>query len=83
MNRWGVRYGGWGLISRHNLQVFTAVPESSQSHVTCMWLHDIGGIFYLYDMLTIQDATEQTNGIYFAVMKAGGITKTEKMMLVK
>ena len=29
------------------------------------------------------DATGQANGIYFTMMKAGGITKTEKMMIVK
>jgi len=29
------------------------------------------------------DASGQSNGIYIAVMKAGGITKTEKMMMVK
>jgi len=29
------------------------------------------------------DATNHANGIYFAVMRAGEITKTEKMMLVK
>ena len=29
------------------------------------------------------DASNQANGIYIAVMKAGGITKTEKMMLLK
>ena len=29
------------------------------------------------------DASDQANGIYIAVMKAGGITKTEKMMMVK
>ena len=29
------------------------------------------------------DASRQANGIYIVVMKAGGITKTEKMMLVK
>ncbi len=29
------------------------------------------------------DASRQANGIYIAVLKAGGITKTEKMMMVK
>jgi len=29
------------------------------------------------------DATGQANGIYIAVMKAGGIIKTEKMILLK
>ncbi|GAI90404.1 unnamed protein product, partial [marine sediment metagenome] len=29
------------------------------------------------------DASGQANGIYIAVMKAGGITRTEKMMMVK
>ena len=48
------------------------VPESKQSHVTCMRLHDKGGIFCLYDMLTTWNASGQANGIYIAVMKAGG-----------
>ena len=29
------------------------------------------------------DASGQANGIYFAVMKAGGITRIKKMMMVK
>ena len=29
------------------------------------------------------NASVQANGIYIAVMEAGGITKTEKMMLMK
>ena len=29
------------------------------------------------------DVSDQANGIYFAVMKAGRISKTEKMMMVK
>ena len=29
------------------------------------------------------NASGQANGIYIAVMKAGGMTKTEKMMMVK
>jgi len=33
-------------------------------------------------MLTIQDVSEQANGIYIAVVKAGGVTKTEKMIIM-
>jgi len=34
-------------------------------------------------MLTNWNSSGQANGIYIAVIKAGGITKTEKMMMVK
>ena len=47
-----------------------------------MRLHDEGGIFDLYDMLTIWNASDQANGIYIALMKAGGITEAEYISII-